>query len=157
TRPAPFGNRSDFVQQAKTLGAKTPRQQDYIAAPEAFYRDADRTSHDERMHAYAEALEQNYDKYPDHPAAATCHAYAVTALPPPTDKAYAHQLKGAAILEKAFAEHPNHPGAMHYLIHAYDHTPIAARGLDVARRYPTIAPSAPHALQIPSHIFARLG
>src|SRR5262249_10956711 len=52
---------------------------------------------------------------------------------------------------------PNHPGAVHYLIHAYDHTPIAARGLAVARRYATIAPSAPHALQIPSHIFARLG
>src|SRR5262249_50967737 len=52
---------------------------------------------------------------------------------------------------------PNHPGAAHYLIHAYDHTPIAARGLAAARRYPSIAPSAPHALQIPSHIFARLG
>src|SRR5262249_59396001 len=58
---------------------------------------------------------------------------------------------------KTLAKHPNHPGAVHYLIHAYDHTPIAARGLAAARRYPTIAPSAPHALQIPSHIFARLG
>jgi hypothetical protein len=66
-------------------------------------------------------------------------------------------LQGAALLERALAKHPNHPGATHYLIHAYDHTPIAAGGLAAARRYATIAPLAPHALQIPSHIFARLG
>src|SRR5215469_11761294 len=157
TGPTALGKGWDFVQQAKALGAKTAREQDYIAAAEAFYRDADRRSHDERMHAYAEALEQIYDKYPDDPEAEIFYAYAVTAFAPPTDKTYAYQLKGAAILEKALAEHPNHPGAMHYLIHAYDHTPLAGRGLAVARRYPTIAPSAPHALQIPSHIFARLG
>jgi hypothetical protein len=68
-----------------------------------------------------------------------------------------YELQGAAILEKALAEHPDHPGALHYLIHAYDHTPLAARGLAAARRYAAIAPSAPHALQIPSHIFAPLG
>ncbi|HKA43615.1 MAG TPA: hypothetical protein VKF40_16670 [Burkholderiales bacterium] len=157
TGPTALGKGWDSVQQAKALGAKTPREQDYIAAAEAFYRDADKRSHGERMHAYAGALKQICDKYPDDPEAEIFYAYAVTALAPPTDKTYAYQLKGAAILEKALAEHPNHPGAMHYLIHAYDHTPLAARGLPVARRYPTIAPSAPHALQIPSHIFARLG
>jgi len=109
------------------------------------------------MHAYADALEQIYDKYPDDAEAEIFFGYAVTALAPPTDKAYTYELKGAAILERALAKHPNHPGAMHYLIHAYDHTPLAARGLAAARRYATIAPSAPHALQIPSHIFARLG
>src|SRR5262249_59542405 len=106
---------------------------------------------------YADALEEIYNEYPDDPEAAIFYAYAVTALAPPTDKTYAYQLKGAAILETALAKHPNHPGAVHYLIHAYDHTPIAARGVAAARRYPTIAPSAPHALQIPSHIFTRLG
>ena len=145
------------MQRAKTLGAKTPREEDYIAAAEAFYRSADKRDRAQRMRAYAGVLEEIYSKYPDDPEAAIFYAYAVTALAPPTDKTYAYQLKGAAILEKALAKHPDYPGAVHYLIHAYDHTPIAARGLAAARRYATIAPSAPHALQIPSHIFARVG
>jgi tetratricopeptide (TPR) repeat protein len=157
TGPAALGKGWDFVQRAKTLGANTPREEHYIAAAEAFYRDADKKDQGQRMRAYADALEHIYNKYPDDPEAAIFYAYAVTALAPPTDKTYAYQLKGAAVLEKAFANHPNHPGAVHYLIHAYDHTPLAARGLAAARRYATIAPSAPHALQIPSHIFARLG
>jgi tetratricopeptide (TPR) repeat protein len=157
TGPAALGKGWDFVQQAKALGAKTPREEHYIAAAEAFYRDADKRDQGQRMRAYADALEQIYNKYPDDPEAEIFYAYAVTALAPPTDKTYAYQLKGAAILEQALAKHPNHPGAVHYLIHAYDHTPIAVRGLAAARRYATIAPSAPHALQIPSHIFARLG
>jgi tetratricopeptide (TPR) repeat protein len=157
TGPVALQKGWDLVQTAKALGAKTPREQDYIAAAEAFYRDADKTDQGQRMRAYADALEQIYRRYPDDPEAEIFYGYAVVALAPPTDKTYAYQLKGAAILEKAFAEHPNHPGAMHYLIHAYDSTPLAARGLAAARRYATIAPSAPHALQIPSHIFARLG
>src|SRR5262245_64906519 len=157
TGPCAVGKGWDFVQRAKALGAKPRRDQDYDAGAGAFYRHADKRSQGERMHAYANALKQIYDKYPDDPEAAIFYAYAVTALAPPTDKTYAYQLKGAAILEKALAEHPNHPGAMHYLIHAYDHTPLAARGLAAARRYPTIAPSSPHAPHIPSHIFARFG
>jgi tetratricopeptide (TPR) repeat protein len=157
TGPVALEKGWDLVQQAKTLGAKTAREQAYIAAAEAFYRDADKRDQGQRMRAYTDALEQIYIKYPDDPEAEIFYGYAVAALAPPTDKTYAYELKGAAILEKAFARNPNHPGAAHYLIHAYDHTPIAARGLAAARRYPTIAPFAPHALQIPSHIFARLG
>src|SRR5262249_7086743 len=95
TGPTALGKGWEVVQQAKALGAKTPREQDYIAAAEAFYRDADRRSHGERMHAYAEALKQIYDTYPDDPEAEIFYAYAVTALAPPTDKTYAYQLKGA--------------------------------------------------------------
>jgi tetratricopeptide (TPR) repeat protein len=75
----------------------------------------------------------------------------------PSDKTYANQLKAAAILEKIFAVEPNHPGVAHYLIHSYDFPPIADKGLDAARRYASIAPSAPHAQHMPSHIFTRLG
>ena len=78
-----------------------------------------------------------------------------TALP--TDKTYAPQLKAAGILEKAFAAQPDHPGISHYLIHSYDFPPIAAKGVTAARRYAGIAPDAPHALHMPSHIFTRLG
>src|SRR5262245_307577 len=157
TGPVALEKGWDLVQQAKSLGAKTPREQDYVAAAEAFYRDANKSDQAQRMRAYADVLEHIYNKYPDDPEAEVFYGYAVTALASPTDKTYAYQLKGAAILERALAKNPNHPGAAHYLIHAYDHTPIAARGLAAARRYARIAPAAPHALQIPSHIFARLG
>src|SRR5262245_45617108 len=157
TGPTALGKGWELVQKAKALGGKTPREQDYIAAAEAFYRDADQREQGQRLRAYADALKQIHVKYPGDPEAEIFYGYAVTALAPPTDKTYTYQLRGAAILESALAKHPNHPGAMHYLIHAYDSTPLAARGLAVARRYPTIASSAPHALQIPSHIFVRLG
>jgi predicted Zn-dependent protease len=157
TGPTALGQGWELVQKAKALGGKTPREQDYIAAAEAFYQDADKREHGQRLRAYADALKQIYNKYPDDPEAEILYGYAVTALAPPTDKIYTYQLKGAAILERALAKHPNHPGALHYLIYAYDTTPLAARGLAAARRYPTIASSAPHALQIGSHIFARLG
>jgi hypothetical protein len=157
TGPVALEKGWNLVQQAKALGAKTPREQAYISAAEAFYRDADKRDQSQRLRAYTDALERIYINHPDDLEAEVFYGYAVTALAPPTDKTYAYQLTGAAILENAFARNPNHPGAAHYLIHAYDHTPIAARGLAAARRYPTIAPAAPHALQIPSHIFARLG
>ena len=75
----------------------------------------------------------------------------------PNDKTYANQLKAAGILEKVFAEQPNHPGVAHYLIHSYDFPPIAQKGLPAAQAYAAIAPAAPHALHMPSHIFTRVG
>src|SRR5204862_4489607 len=74
-----------------------------------------------------------------------------------SDQSYAAYLKAAAILEKQFAKYPEHPGVAHYLIHSYDAPPIAAKGLTAARRYADIAPAAPHALHMPSHIFTRVG
>ena len=75
----------------------------------------------------------------------------------PNDKTYANQLKGAAILEPIFKRQPQHPGVAHYLIHLYDYPPIAEKGLDAAKRYAEIAPAAPHAQHMPSHIFTRVG
>jgi tetratricopeptide (TPR) repeat protein len=75
----------------------------------------------------------------------------------PTDKTYANQLKGAAILEPIFKRQPRHPGVAHYLIHLYDTPALAERGIDAARRYSKIAPAAPHAQHMPSHIFTRVG
>ena len=66
-------------------------------------------------------------------------------------------LKAASILERQFKKHPQHPGVAHYLIHSYDYPPIAAKGVTAARRYAKIAPDAPHALHMPSHIFTRVG
>src|SRR6185295_8646057 len=74
-----------------------------------------------------------------------------------SDQTYGNSLKAAGILEKQFRKYPNHPGVAHYLIHAYDAPPIAQKGLASAKKYASIAPSAPHALHMPSHIFTRVG
>src|SRR5271155_3322903 len=96
-------------------------------------------------------------RYPQDREAAILYALALDVAAPPTDKTYANQLKAAAILEKAFVEQPDHPGVAHYLIHTYDAPALAAKGLPAALRYAEIAPSAPHALHMPSHIFTRVG
>ncbi len=145
------------VEHARAAGARTPRERDYIAAVESFYRDGDKIDHRTRALAYASAMEQLARRYPDDREASVFYALALDATALSSDKTYANQLKAAAILEKVFAEQPQHPGVAHYLIHSYDYPPIARRGLDAARRYAKIAPSAPHALHMPSHIFTRLG
>ncbi len=148
---------SAAVARAKATGARTPREQDYIAAIEAFYKDHDKIDHRTRTLAYEKAMEALAARYPEDREAAIFYALALNITLDPADKGYRNQLKAAGILEKVFAEQPDHPGVAHYLIHSYDFPPIAAKGLDAARRYAKIAPSAPHALHMPSHIFTRLG
>src|SRR5215471_17495617 len=145
------------VQRAKAVGAKTPREMAYIGAVEAFYKDADKVDHRTRALAYEKAMEAITVQYPNDTEAPIFYALALNITFLPTDKTYANQLKAAAILEKAFAAQPDHPGAAHYLIHSYDFPPIAAKGLTAAHRYAAMAPSAPHALHMPSHIFTRVG
>jgi tetratricopeptide (TPR) repeat protein len=141
----------------KAAGAKTQRERDYLAAIDTFYRDWDKSDHRTRTLAYEKAMERVYARYPDDREAAVFYALALNATAPPTDKTYANQLKAGAILEKVLAEQPNHPGVAHYLIHTYDSAPFASRALPAARSYAKIAPSAPHALHMPGHIFTRLG
>lgn len=140
-----------------SAGGKTKREQAYIAAMKALYQDSESRDLRTRQLAYENAMEQVYLRYPDDREAAVLYALALNMTALPTDKTYANQLKAAAILEKVFAEQPNHPGAAHYLIHSYDYPPIAEKGLNAARRYADIAPAAPHALHMPSHVFTRLG
>jgi tetratricopeptide (TPR) repeat protein len=148
---------SAAVEKAKSIGAKTQRERDYIAAVGAFYKDADKVDHRTRALAYEKGMEGIHRRYPKDEEAAVFYALALNATALPTDKKYTNQLKAAGILEKVFAKQPQHPGVAHYLIHSYDYPPIAARGLRAAQRYATIAPSAPHALHMPSHIFTRQG
>ena len=145
------------VEKAKAIGGKTPRERDYIATIEVFYRGANNSAYATRAQAYAQALEQLHRKYPDDREAEIFYAYALSALGSPTDQTFAYQLRGAAILEKLLVELPNHPGVIHYLLHAYDNTAYASRGLAAARRLAAVAPSSPHALQFPAHIFVRMG
>ena len=129
----------------------------YIAAIGAFYRDFETVDHKSRALAYEKAMEQLYRRYPEDSEAGAFYALALQATANPNDKTYANQLASAAILERLFAEQPNHPGVAHYLIHAYDYPELAPRALTAARRYGRIAPAMPHALHMPSHTFIALG
>jgi hypothetical protein len=143
------------VARAQAAAAKTPRERDYIAAVDALYAvDKDQPA---RALAYERAMESVVTKYPSDPEAKIFYAIALDAAADPADKTYAKLLKAATILEAAFAAQPDHPGISHYLIHSYDVPALAAKGLPAARRYASIAPDAPHALHMPSHIFTRVG
>ena len=145
------------VQKAKAVGAKTQRERDYIDALAVMYVDYDKTPHAERVQSYLKAMEALAAKYPDDDEAQIFYAITLNVAASPADKTYANQLKGAAILEPIFKRQPRHPGVAHYLIHLYDYPPIAAKGLPAALSYSKIAPNAPHAQHMPSHIFTRVG
>jgi tetratricopeptide (TPR) repeat protein len=137
--------------------AKTQRERDWIEALSAYYRDYDKVSVDDRLLGYTKAMEQMTQRYPDDFEAWVYYALTLQASAPKTDKAYANQLKAAGILEKLYKQNPQHPGVSHYLIHAYDYPPLADKGVAAAQRYAGIAPAAPHARHMPSHIYSMVG
>jgi Tfp pilus assembly protein PilF len=145
------------LQKGKAIGAKSQRERDYIDALLVFYMDYDKIDHRTRVQSYLKAMEALAQRYPSDDEAQIEYAITLNVAALPADKTYANQLKGAAILEPIFQRQPQHPGVAHYLIHLYDYPPIAEKGLDAAKRYAQIAPSAPHAQHMPSHIFTRVG
>jgi hypothetical protein len=145
----------DEVKRAKALHPKTEREQAYIAALGAFYYG--KPDHEARAKAYAAAMQKIYETYPEDHEAAAFYALSLLGSEPEHDTTFAQRKQAAAILEKLFAAEPDHPGIAHYLIHAYDKPQLAELGLPAARRYAQVAPAAPHALHMPSHIFARVG
>jgi len=145
------------AEAARADGSATPRERAYIEAVSELYRDADAATQRARVLAYAGGMERVSRENPNDMEATIFYALAVAQTALPTDKTYAQQLKAVSLLEPLFARHPDHPGLAHYIIHACDHPPLAARALDAARRYAKIAPSAPHALHMPSHTFTRVG
>ena len=148
----------DETRAAKKLAAKaTAREQAYIAAIAAFYSGSEKSDHDTRAKSYSDAMKTVYEKYPDDHEAATFYALSLLASEPHHDATFANRKAAAAILEKLFAIEPDHPGVAHYLIHSYDKPQLAQLGIPAARRYAQVAPAAPHALHMPSHIFARVG
>ena len=155
--PAALKAGAEAVEKAVAAGPKTEREKDYVGAIAAFYRDSDKLDHHTRAVAYEKAMEQVYLRYPEDREAAVFYGLALNASALPTDKTYANQRKAAEILNKVWAEQPNHPGVVHYLIHSDNSAQFAAAGLDAAICYSKIAPDVPHALHMPSHIFTRLG
>jgi tetratricopeptide (TPR) repeat protein len=145
------------IEKGQAVGAKTERERDYIDALSVMYVDYDKIPHQARVQSYLKKMAALATKYPDDDEAQIFYAITLNVAASPADKTYANQLKGAAILEPIWQRQPQHPGIAHYLIHLYDYPPIADKGIPAALRYSKIAPNAPHAQHMPSHIFTRVG
>ncbi|MGE5232699.1 MAG: hypothetical protein ACM3OB_01190, partial [Acidobacteriota bacterium] len=147
------------AEKAKQVGAPSERERDWIAALDAYYLESAPRSHPQRVLAYSQAMDGLAAKYPQDHEAQIFHALAILAVAynSPPDKTYARQKQAAAILSRELKAQPEHPGIAHYMIHSFDYPDLAPLALDAARAYAKIAPAAPHALHMPSHIFTRLG
>ncbi len=143
--------------RAAELGGKTEREKAYIGAIGVFYRDSEKVGHGPRAKAYCEAMESVSRRFPEDHEAAIFYALSLLGTAPPSDATYANQKKAAAILNALLPLEPQHPGIAHYMIHSFDYPVLARDALPAARAYAKIAPSSPHALHMPSHIFTRLG
>ena len=143
--------------EAQRVGAKSERERDYIAALQLYFKDWETTQWRPRALAFEKAMEVVAAKYPADDEAQIMYALVLNVTAVPTDKTFANQRKAAAILEPLYGKYPNHPGVAHYLIHTYDYSDLADKGLPFARVYSGIAPSVPHALHMPSHIYSRVG
>ena len=142
---------------AQRMDAKSARERDYISALAGFFNKWETTDYRPRVLAFEKSMESMAEKYPDDIEAQILYALLLDVTALSTDKTFANQLKAAAILEPLFKKYPDHPGVAHYLIHTYDYTELAEKGVPAARAFTRIAPSVPHARHMPSHIFSRLG
>ncbi len=147
-----------LVAQARTTGQPTDREAAYIEAVGSYF-DTEAEQGDEmpRKMAWAGAWSSIRDTYPEDPEAALFYSLAHMSTASFSDKTYEKQIEAGEIAEAVLAEIPDHPGAHHYVIHAFDYPPLAERALAVARNYGQLAPNVPHALHMPTHIFTRLG
>ncbi|HEV2352359.1 MAG TPA: hypothetical protein VG028_21195 [Terriglobia bacterium] len=144
------------IEKAKAIGVKTQRERQFIGAAGVFYQDTPGLDYAGRAIAYSKGMEMVYQHYPQDIEAAAFYALSLIAIPG-DDSDLTNRRKAIAILDKFFAQEPDHPGIAHYLIHASDTPQLAPLGLEAARRYAKIAPGSAHALHMPSHIFTRLG
>jgi hypothetical protein len=136
---------------------RSERESDFIDALSAVYSNGDSQPLRKRMLTYEVRMAEVAKANPKDAEAQVLYALALLSTAPPSDKTHSNQKKAVAILEPLYAVNPQHPGIAHYLIHACDNSEMAQQGLQAALDYSKIAPSAPHALHMPSHIFTRLG
>ena len=166
TNPMAAGNRPvALMRQGKQAAdaavrlaaGASERERGYIRAVSQLYDDFEHKDQRTRVVAYERAMNELVIQQPADTEAKIFYAISLTAAAPPTDKTYANQLKAASILEPLWEKQPNHPGLAHYIIHTYDYPSLAGRARAAAQRYASIAPSAAHALHMPSHTFTRVG
>lgn len=159
TRPGPQDLRRGWeaVQKAQALGLPTERERLFMAAAEAFFREPESADYWERIRRWERAMEKVQAAFPDDPEAAAFDALAILAVAPADSISRNNSARAAALLLPVLARNPDHPGAMHYLVHANDAPGREKESLDVTRRYEAVAPRNPHALHMPTHIYTRLG
>jgi tetratricopeptide (TPR) repeat protein len=159
TRPGPAALQHgwDEVQKAKALQPPTQREQLFIAAAEAFCLDPTSKDYWLRIRRWEAAMEKVYAAFPNDPEAAVFYALAHLATTPSDKITRANADRAAEILLRVYRKNPNHPGAMHYLVHANDVPGRERELLEITRKYDSIAPNNPHAIHMPTHIYTRLG
>jgi tetratricopeptide (TPR) repeat protein len=145
------------VETAKSLQPQTQKEQLFIAATEAFFLDPAANDYWLRIRRWEQAMQKVYDPFPDDPEAATFYALAHLATTPSDRITRANADRAAEILLRVYRQNPNHPGAMHYLVHANDVPGRERELLEITNKYESIAPNNPHALHMPTHIYTRLG
>jgi hypothetical protein len=155
--PATISIAQEEIQRAQEIGTGSERERQFINALALIYQDAATVPYRTRALNYEHAMSSLAAKDLKDTEAQVFYALALLANESPTDQTHAKQKQAADLLEPLYRAYPQHPGIPHYLIHAYDNAELAPRGLPAARAYSKIAPSAPHALHMPSHIFTRLG
>jgi tetratricopeptide (TPR) repeat protein len=144
------------IQAAQAHPAGTAREREYIAALGEFFRPAVR-DYQARIVAYSAAMGKLYEAHPQDVDAGAFYALSLLAAESPSDTSLGQERKAMKVLTPLWAQYPDHPGVIHYIIHACDNPPLAPEGLAAARAYGKVAPSGAHAVHMPGHIFARLG
>jgi hypothetical protein len=155
--PAGIAIAQNEIKRAQQISNRTQRESSFIHALSLVFNDAATVPYSIRARNYENAMRALAAQNPSDVEGQVFYALALIGNASPSDKTHARQKQAAALLEPLYHRFPNHPGIPHYLIHAYDNAELAPRGLAAARAYSKIAPSAPHALHMPSHIFTRLG
>src|SRR5262249_8238233 len=145
------------IREAERLSSGSERERKLIAAVGTLLDDSGNAPYSTRATQYLDAMHALAKDERASLEVQVFYALALLATASPADKRHANQKQAADLLEPLYRIHPQHPGIPHYLIHAYDNAELASRGLPAANAYANIAPSAPHALHMPSHIFTRLG
>lgn len=159
TRPRPEALQRgwDAVQKAKALQPPTERERLFVAAAEAFFLEPASPDYWLRIRRWEQAMEKVYTAFPDDPEAAAFYALAHLATTPANAISRTHADRAAEILLGLYKRNPDHPGAMHYLVHANDVPGRERESLEITRKYEALAPRNPHALHMPTHIYTRLG
>lgn len=147
----------EAVDKGLAIGARTAREREYLAALREEYKDYKTVDQDTRSRNYRNAMAALVQKYPDDIEATIFYALALNEAYDHSDSTYADLIKAATLLEPIEQKYPDHPGIKHYIIHSYDVPPLAKRGLAAADKYADLAPTVPHALHMPSHIYSMLG
>jgi tetratricopeptide (TPR) repeat protein len=145
-----------LVQKGLSATEASAREKLYLAAVAALYKDAGAGRKSDRDQNYRDAMAAAYAQYPDDETA-LFYGLSILGAIPEGSHGFEQREKAAKLFETVYARHPDHPGALHYLIHAYDDPLHAQQGLRAARAYAQAAAAVPHALHMPSHIFTRLG